>query len=887
MAMNPERELKKRKRLTRSFAWIMGLSLYAGLWIGGAWLRHGMEFYAVFENAVSDFLSMLPADIRIFRLHITKWPGCIYLLPAHVGWVAASLLTGAFFCLSEYVTYVLNKNTRPGEEHGSAQFNMDYKKLVHDYVMSPRILMQLKKKELDKAASRYGRRSRRYMRLEKKAKQECCTVKASGGRQLCKRSRFTKQEIAWCLLHTQLYSKNVALSLDTRLTQLNLNVVVFGGSGAGKSRFFVEDNLLQANSSFVVTDPSGELMMKVGKFLESQGYVIKCLNIERMEESQRYNPFAYVYEDSDIPVMVDALISNIEGPKKGGSGDNKFWDETSRTLLIAICGYLFETQPMERRNFNNVIKLIDLMDVSDERSQPEDELDKLFNDLELANPSSYAVSNYKVIKSAGTGKTAQNIVISTLAIFARFFKLDKIANLTYRDELHLEEIGRRKSALFIVTPQGDTTYNFLASELYTQLFQILYRQGEQNARDRHSTSVSVDVPVRCLIDEAANVGVIPHLPEKVSTMRKYGISIALIYQNQAQVKALMKDDWETLVGNCDTMLFLGGIDASTVKTVSERLGKGTINTKNNSINKGNKGGGSTSIQATGRELMTTTEIEQMRNDHCIVFIRSMKPFNDFKYPLEQHPNYKYTGDADEKNFFVAPWHLTLDRVLMASLNVKRVGEEGYINPERAKWTTDAEVAVIKKDQALRRAAAMKAMHGAATTGGSRASNPGNGTESGANVNTGGTGGSGAGASGSGGSAGGMMILLQNMESTHPNDGVSIDRFINASAKSQVFSPLSEEERNRLSKVISERKINLGLDEELKIYQMTMQEAEQFLTLKEGYAPDLEFESGGYAFELELPETEQAENEQVAGHLFSNDNLNTNEEGSQEEDFLIS
>ncbi|MBQ9632311.1 MAG: type IV secretory system conjugative DNA transfer family protein [Lachnospiraceae bacterium] len=617
--------------------------------------------------------------------------------------------------------------------------------------------------------------------------------------------------------------------MDTRLTQLNLNTIVFGGSGAGKSRFFVEPNLLQANSSFVVTDPSGELMMKVGKFLEKQGYVIKCLNIERMEESQRYNPFAYVYEDSDIPVMVDALISNIEGPKKGSSGDNKFWDETSRTLLIAICGYLFETQPMERRNFNNVIKLIDLMDVSDERSQPEDELDKLFNDLELANPSSYAVSNYKVIKSAGTGKTAQNIVISTLAIFARFFKLDKIANLTYRDELHLEEIGKRKCALFIVTPQGDTTYNFLASELYTQLFQILYRQGEQNARDRHTTSVSVDMPVRCLIDEAANVGVIPHLPEKVSTMRKYGISIALIYQNQAQVKALMKDDWETLVGKCDTMLFLGGIDASTVKTVSERLGKGPIHTRNNSINKGNRGGGSPSIQTAGRELMTTTEIEQLRNDHCIVFIRSLKPFNDYKYPLEQHPNYRYTGDADEKNFFAAPWHLQLDRALMASLNIKRVGEDGYHKPERAEWTTDAEVAVIKKDQALRRAAAVKAGN-AGVAAGSVNSTADSGT-------------------------GGRTVPVQMAQQDNPDREEVLKRFISASSKAQVKPPMSQEEKERIRRVIEEKKIGLGLDEELKIYQLTAREAEQILSLKEGYAPDMEFDSAGFAFDLRIPEAD--------------------------------
>ena len=826
MAMNPERELKKRKRLTRSFFWIMLLSLYAGLWIGAAWVRHGQEFYPMFENLFSDLCSMLPVDGYFLGVHVTSWPGALYLLPTHGGWVAILLTSGLLICLSEYVTYVLNKNTRPGEEHGSAQFNMDYKKLFHDYVMSPKILWQMKEKELARIASRHGRRSRKYMRMERQAKRDCRSVRVSGGRKLCKRKRFTQKETAWCLMSAQLYSRSVALSLDTRLTQLNLNTVVFGGSGAGKSRFFVEPNLLQANSSFVVTDPSGELLMKVGKFLEKQGYVIKCLNIERMEESQRYNPFAYVYEDSDIPVMVDALISNIEGPKKGTSGDNKFWDETSRTLLIAICGYLFETQPMERRNFNNVIKLIDLMDVSDERQQPEDELDKLFNDLELANPSSYAVSNYKVIKSAGTGKTAQNIVISTLAIFARFFKLDKIANLTYRDELHLEDIGKKKCALFIVTPQGDTTYNFLASELYTQLFQILYRQGEQNARDRHTTSVSVDMPVRCLIDEAANVGVIPHLPEKVSTMRKYGISIALIYQNQAQVKALMKDDWETLVGNCDTMLFLGGIDASTVKTVSERLGKGTINTKNNSINRGNKGGGSTSIQTAGRELMTTTEIEQMKNDHCIVFIRSMKPFNDYKYPLEQHPNYRYTGDADEGNFFVPPWHLTLDRALMASLNVKRAGEEGYVKPKRAEWTTDAEVAVIRKDQALRRAAAMKAGQAGAA-----------GASSGA---------------GSGAGAGSRPVPAQTAQEGLADREEVLQRFINASSTAQVQPPMSQAEKERVQRVIEEKKIGLGLDEELKLYQFSLQEAEQVLSLKEGYAPDLEFESGGFDFTPVLP-----------------------------------
>ncbi|MCR5221238.1 MAG: type IV secretory system conjugative DNA transfer family protein, partial [Lachnospiraceae bacterium] len=531
-SMKSERERRKIRDLKFTCAAIMTFFLYAGVWFGAHWIRHGGRLEEMMDQFVHD---------------IATPPGLFRLYPFHWGWIAISLLAGAFICMSEYVTFVLNRNTRPGEEHGSAKFNTDYGTLLHKYIMSPKMLTEQKARELATIGRKYGNKSKKYRAALRRTARLCRTIRISGGRVILKRHDFTKSEIAWCMRFTQLYSKNVAISTDTMLTQLNLNVIVLGGSGAGKSRFFVEPNLLQANSSLVVTDPSGELLMKVGHFLEEQGYVIKCLNIERMEESMRYNPFAYVSEDSDIPVMVDALISNIEGPKKGGSGDNKFWDETSRTLLIAVCGYLFETQPPERRNFTNVIRLIDMMDVSDDRSVAEDELDKLFNDLEQANPSSYAVSNYKVIKSAGTGKTAQNIVISTLAIFARFFKLDKIANLTYRDELHLEEIGQKKCALFIVTPQGDTTYNFLASELYTQLFQILYRQGEENARKNKTTSVSVKVPVRCLIDEAANIGVIPHLPEKVSTMRKYGISIALIYQNQAQIKALMKDDWETIV----------------------------------------------------------------------------------------------------------------------------------------------------------------------------------------------------------------------------------------------------------------------------------------------------------------------------------------------------
>ncbi len=515
------------------------------------------------------------------------------------------------------------------------------------------------------------------------------------GKKTCKIKNFNTSEKAYARMNTQLYSQRVALSLDTRFTQLNLNTIVLGGSGTGKSRYYVKPNLLQANSSFVVTDPSGELLRSCGKMLEDEGYVIKYLNIEDMSNSMRYNPFNYIHEDADIPLMVDALISNIEGPVKSKGGDSKFWDETSRTLVIAICGYLFETQPMEKRNFTNVVKLMEIMNVVDEDTVEMDELDKLFADLEEADPDSYAVSNYKVIKSAGRGTTAQNIIISTLAIFSRFFKLGKISNLTYKDELNLEEIGQKKCALFIITPQGSTTYNFLAAELYTQLFDILYKQGHANAKKEGTTNVEIKQNVRMLIDEAGNVGTIPHLENIISTCRKYNIAISLIYQNKAQIESLFEKKWEILVGNCETMLFLGGIDPSTVKLISERLGKETINTRYVSNTKGRASSNTVTTQALGRNLMTTTEIEQMKNENCIVFIRSMKPFMDKKYPLEKHPNYKKSGDYNDKNLYIPKRMIRLKRGILKSLEVYRCDEEEYVHPKymdkyQDEWDADSD-----------------------------------------------------------------------------------------------------------------------------------------------------------------------------------------------------
>lgn len=687
------------------------------------------------------------------------------------------------------------------------------------------------------------------------------TVKAPGGRKICKIKSFTPEEKAYCRLQTQLYSNRVALSLDTKLTHLNLNTIVFGGSGAGKSRYYVKPNILQANSSYVITDPSGELLLSSGDFLEKQGYVVKCLNIENMSKSMRYNPFAYIKEDADIPVMVDALLSNIEGPKKGGGGDNKFWDETSRTLLIAICGYLFETQPMEKRNFTNVVKLIDMMDASDDRVEAFDELDLLFNDLELANPDSYAVSNYKVIKSAGTGKTAQNIIISTLAIFARFFKMDKIKNLMYKDELHLEELGQKKCALFIVTPQASTTYNFIAAELYTQLFDILYKQGSANAEKKGSTDVAIDIPVRCMIDEAANIGNIPHLENTIATCRKYGISISLIYQNKAQIESLFDKKWEDLVGNCDTWVFLGGIDPSTTKLISERLGKQTIKVKNHSVNKGKNGGGSESSNATGRQLLTESEIASLNPDMCLVFIRTMHPFQDRKYDLEHHPNYKYSGDASSEYVFRAPWHIELDHEQLSTLDVKRKDEEGYIAPERVSWVSEADIERVKKDQAMR-AAAANSKNGGGFTPASNQSAPVT-----ANNNV-------------------------TMASTAP---VQTDTFSNISG---VTPQMSDDEKERIKNVLRDKNINLGLEEETRIFGMSFDEAMELANVKDGYSPDMEFTDDDFKFDVSdtiadiVSDTEEAKGEEPLvrekeGNISSQQNNNITDESVAKDNVLSS
>ena len=462
-------------------------------------------------------------------------------------------------------------------------------------------------------------------------------------------SRTDKQA---CFDNCQILGKDVYLNMNARLTQRNANTMIFGGSGTGKSRFYVKPNLLQMYGSYVITDPSGELLQTTGKALEQNGYKIKVLNVNNMAESMRYNPFAYVRSTKDIPSLVQVMISNIEGPKSGSGGDGKFWDLSTQALLAGICGYLFEARPMEERTFTNVTAMLRMIDMQQLSNDPnyESPLDRLFNDWDKkTNGQSYAVKQYKTFKMA-SDKTAGNILISTAVLFGKFFDLPEMANLTCTDEMELDMIGDEKTALFLIIPVGDPVYNFLTSVLISQMFRVLYQKGEEKMHRENSDNPSLKEHVTFILDEIANIGTIPNLDLYMSTVRKYNISIVPIFQAKSQLEAdAYKVMAGNLIGNCDTLIFLGGTEKSTLDMLIERLGKRTIRNYNYSTSGNKKSGTSRSGQSLGRNLMDANEIMQMDDNYCIIFVRGQKPFKVLKYPYEKHPKYHMSGDADKKN----------------------------------------------------------------------------------------------------------------------------------------------------------------------------------------------------------------------------------------------
>lgn len=450
-----------------------------------------------------------------------------------------------------------------------------------------------------------------------------------------------------------LLTQEVRMSLNTRQHRENLNVLVIGGSGSGKSRFYVKPNIMQLNTSYVVTDPKGELLRSCGRLLKKAGYEIRVFNLIDMSHSNNYNPFNYIYDKDGninktyVMKMVNCLMKNTK--QEGASGGDQFWDDSTKALTLAIAFYLLEKEDAKDisgnsldRNFSTVMKMMRLAEISEQDENHRSPLDEMMDELRNENPHSMAVSFYADFKKA-PAETAKSILISAAVRFAAF-NLPEVADLTHTDNIHLDTLGDRKTALFIIIPSSDATFNFLAAMMYTQLFDTLYDTANFKYGGR------LPVHVRCLLDEFANVGTIPDFDKLLATMRSMEISANIIIQNLAQLKKMYDKSWEILTGNCDSLLFLGGQEASTLEAISKSLGKETIDVVSQNRTRSHKSPSTSENNSIlGRELMTTDELKVMKPNECVLIVRALYPFFCHKFDIEKHQNYKYLEDSN-KNY---------------------------------------------------------------------------------------------------------------------------------------------------------------------------------------------------------------------------------------------
>ena len=420
----------------------------------------------------------------------------------------------------------------------------------------------------------------------------------------------------------------------------NKNVLVVGGSGSGKTRFWLKPNLLQCHSSYVVTDPKGSIMVECGNALLKNGYKLKILNTINFKKSMHYNPFAYVHSEKDILKLVTTLMTNTKGE---GSGGDPFWEKSERLLLTALIAYLHYEAPVEEQNFATLLEMLNTMQVLEDDEEYQNPVDLLFEELAKKKPNSFAGRQYKLYKLAA-GKTAKSILISCGARLAPF-DIQELRDLTMYDELQLDTLGDKKTALFLIMSDTDSTFNFLISMVYTQLFNLLCDKADDVYGGK------LPIHVRCLIDECANIGQIPNLEKLVATIRSREISACLVLQAKSQLKAIYKDNADTIIGNMDSQIFLGGSEPGTLKDLSEMLGKETIDSFNTSDTRGNSPSYGTSFQKLGHELLSRDEIAVLDGGKCILQLRGVRPFLSDKYDLTQHPNYKLTSDYDPKNTF--------------------------------------------------------------------------------------------------------------------------------------------------------------------------------------------------------------------------------------------
>lgn len=551
--------------------------------------------------------------------------------------------------------------------------------------INPRVAARIEGKEVTDRDAPYNEEHKRVLKHEpgKRAREEC------------KRQAL-------------ILAENLYLALDGKWTQRNWNIIVFGASGAGKTRFFIVPNVLQLVGCYIIVDPSGELEQQLRGVLERNAYIIKRLSTDDMTKSNRFNPLYYIRNTSDILVVVNTLLENTQESSGKAGGDADFWRKASQALLCAIIGYLVEVLPVEQRNFSNVLEILRMNNLDEHADVTEKtDFDRLFLALGDANPASYAYHQYLTFKKA-PAKTALNILISTAVLISQYVDIPEFNNLTYKDELELDRLGEEKMVLFLNIPLADRTYSWITAMLFSITFILLYRKGKERMEREGLTGPELKVPVKCLIDECRNIGKIPNLGEYLATCRKYLISIVPIFQNYSQiVEVYGKEGANSIIGNCDTTVFLGGSDSDTLKIICEHLGKETVKTLSYGNSKGRLGSVSTNKQEVGRELMSRIQVEQMSNTECLVFIRSLRPFKVRKYRLEKHPNYKFTAEADKKYLRANPYLLEFCDEEIEAVRVKAVGEDGYITPRVVDSARKRALEVEKKKRALAQAEAAR------------------------------------------------------------------------------------------------------------------------------------------------------------------------------------
>lgn len=444
----------------------------------------------------------------------------------------------------------------------------------------------------------------------------------------------------------------------------NKNVLIIGGSGSGKTRFWLKPNLLQMHSSYVVTDPKGSIVIECGNALLKNGYAIKIFNTINFKKSMHYNPFAYIRSEKDILKLVTTLIANTKGDGKAG---DEFWTKAETLLYCALIGYIHYEAPVEEQNFSTLIEFLNAMEVREDDEEFQNPVDLMFEALEKKKPNHFAVRQYKKYKLAA-GKTAKSILISCGARLAPF-DIQEVRDVTAYDELQLDTLGDKKTALFLIMSDTDATFNFLISMIYTQLFNLLCEKADDVYGGR------LPVHVRCLVDEAANIGQIPNLEKLVATIRSREISACLVLQAQSQLKAIYKDNADTIIGNMDSRIFLGGSEPTTLKELNQALGKETIDTYNTSDTRGNSPSYGTNYQKLGKDLASVDELAVLDGSKCILQLRGVRPFMSDKYDLTQHPNYKLTSDYDKKNEF------NIEKFLSHRLQLKANDEFEVIESE--------------------------------------------------------------------------------------------------------------------------------------------------------------------------------------------------------------